>query len=79
VDALVVANLMADRIRIIPHEAVPLWGASRSASLTGGRLNISVGMTLPGSGCADVVDSATAKRDAKSFATAEQDALDSVK
>jgi hypothetical protein len=37
---------MADRIRIIKHEAVPGAAAMKFASLTAGPANISTGMTI---------------------------------
>jgi hypothetical protein len=69
---------MADRIRIIPHEAVPLCG-SFEVGFPDGRpsryfyWDDIAGLRLR----PDLVDGATAKQAARSFARLEQSALDS--
>jgi hypothetical protein len=62
---------MPDRIRIIPHEAVPLRGSFEVRFPDGRPSRYFTGRRLR----PDLVDGATAKREAQSFARTEQNAL----
>jgi hypothetical protein len=67
---------MIGRIRIIPHEAVPLCGSYEVRFPDGRPSRYFYWDDIAGRRLRpDLVHGATAKRDAKSFARAEQDAL----
>ena len=68
---------MADRIRIIPHEAVPLCGSFEVRFPDGRPSQYFYFDDLPGRRLRpDLVDAATAKQAAQSLARMEQNALD---
>jgi hypothetical protein len=69
---------MADRIRIIPHEAVPLCGSFEVRFPDGRPSRYFYWDDIAGRRLRpDLVDGATAKQAARSFARLEQSALDS--
>jgi hypothetical protein len=68
---------MTDRIRIIPHEVVPLCGSFEVRFPDGRPSRFFYWDDIPGRRLRpDLVDSATAKRGAKAFARAEQSELE---
>ena len=65
-----------DRIRIIPHEAVPLCGSFEVRFPDGRPSRFFYRDDIAGRRLRpDLVDGATAKREARAFARAEQDKL----
>ena len=69
---------MPDRIRIIPHEAVPQCGSFEVHFPDGRPSRYFYWDDIPGRRLRpDLVDSATAKRAAQLFARTEQNALES--
>jgi hypothetical protein len=68
---------MTDRVRIIPHEAVPICGSFEVRFPDGRRSRYFYWDDIPGRRLRpDLVDGATAKQAARSLARAEQRALD---
>ena len=68
---------MADRIRIIPHEAVPKCGSYEVRFSDGRPSRFYYWDDIPGRRLRpDLVDSVTAKRDAQLLARREQTSLD---
>lgn len=69
---------MADRIRVIPHEAMPLCGSFEVRFPDGRPSRYFYWDDIAGRRLRpDLVDSWTAKRDARMFARVQQDELDS--